>query len=147
MSIAQVECTRCEHSFEVDTEYFRRYGADPFCADCLIHTVCYQCNRGLRLQPSRYQELNGDPVVCTDCDPQPEIEPPRAPTETPSFWQGLTTGEKVLFPLVVLIGLVAIGATLVDPATPTTDVSRVVATCAIIAVWIYSRGRKNKIDE
>ncbi|WP_236995979.1 hypothetical protein [Natronorubrum daqingense] len=85
--------------------------------------------------------------MCTDCDPQPEIEPPRAPTETPSFWQGLTTGEKVLFPLVVLIGLVAIGATLVDPATPTTDVSRVVATCAIIAVWIYSRGRKNKIDE
>ena len=91
--------------------------------------------------------MNGDPVVCTDCDPQPEIESPRAPTETPSFWHGLTTGEKVLFSLVVLIGLAAIGATLVDPATPTNDVSRVVATCAIIVVWIYSRGRKNKVGE
>ncbi len=148
MSVAEVECTQCGRGFEVDTTYFQTYGTDPFCPDCLIHTECHDCGRGLRLQPSRYGELGGDPVICTDCgQSRPshrENAPPAArPAAKPSFWHGLTIGEKILFPIVVLVGIASVFALVWYPEVTARNVGSLIAGCVILMFWLLARGEKN----
>lgn len=141
MSVAQVDCIQCGIPFEVRTEYFQKYGPDPRCFDCVIHTECHDCGCGLRLLPSRYQELGGDPVVCMDCDEASSTT--RRANEKTSFWYGLTPGEKIVFPGVVLVFVASIGLLITEPQVTTDNVGRALATCTLLAAWIIHRGKKN----
>lgn len=106
MSSADVNCGKCGKQFRVSAEYFQRYGEDPYCHDCLIHTECRHCGKGLRIQPSRYQELGGEPVSCTDCSASTGGNGRSSDTW---FWHGLTEGEKLIFPVLALLFIGALG--------------------------------------
>lgn len=139
MSSAQVTCANCDKRFEVDTRYFRKFGDDPFCRDCLIHTECQSCNRGLRLEPSRYQELGGDPVACTDCAQQSRA----GSSERRSFWAGLTVGEKIVFPI-LLIAFLGLGGLALYVETNGGETSvPLLSGILILLYWTYRRGKKN----
>lgn len=143
MSSAAVSCTRCGTRFEVETAYFQTYGNDPFCQDCLIHTACQSCGRGLRLQPSRYQELGGDPVVCTDCDGAAARTPTNDSLSNGSFWTGLSFGEKVAFP-VLLVAFVGILGTAAYAEMNGGNVDApILLPILILLYWTYRRGKKN----
>lgn len=139
MSVAQVECNRCQRTFDVSTEYFQKYGSDPFCGDCIVHTECKRCGCGLRLQPSRYQELGGDPLVCTNCNQQVDS----SQAGKTSFWYGLTTGEKIVFPIVIVVGLMSLLVLYTEPNAPAEQVGKVVGICLFFSFWIVHRGEKN----
>ncbi|WP_324663925.1 hypothetical protein [Haloarcula sediminis] len=153
MGQADVNCIKCDKNFQVDTRYFQKFGEDPVCRDCAIHTECQSCSRGLRLAPSRYQELGGDPVICTDCDQQPsapsaaqaqQSRPSSAQSSSGgSFWTGLSIGEKIVFPVlfVALVGMayLELFANLNGDAFTTP-----IAGVTVLLVWLYRRGRKHR---
>ncbi|ACV47966.1 MULTISPECIES: hypothetical protein [Halomicrobium] len=164
MGQADVTCTKCGTAFQVDTRYFQIYGEEPFCQDCLIHTECQSCGRGLRLQPSRYQELGGNPVVCTDCDGgQPAVSTSQTSTSgAPStrssasgtsstqtstsgtFWSGLSIGEKIVFPILLagFVGMVALA--LLANANGGEFASPAIGGVGFLLFWLYRRGKKNR---
>jgi len=146
MSTANVSCTKCGKQFEVKTEYFQKFDSDPFCQDCLIHTECQSCNRGLRLEPSRYKELGGDPIICTDCD-KGSSSTTSTGSSGSSFWSGLSIGEKIVFPilLVAFIGIlsIAIFANMNGGNVETP----LLLPILILLYWTYRRGKKNSADE
>lgn len=164
MGIATVNCNMCGVGMELDTKYFRVFGEEPFCRDCLVHTRCRECNDGLRLQPSKYQDLGGDPVVCASCGggssrersggTQRTSESTTTTVENRSsstsskgrtFWAGLTPGEKVVFPLaILLLGFLLLGLARVEANGGTADAGIWPAFLLIIIVWTYWRGRKNR---
>jgi hypothetical protein len=164
MGQADVTCTKCGTAFQVDTRYFQIFGEEPFCQDCLIHTECHSCGRGLRLQPSRYQELGGDPVVCTDCDsgqPGGSQTPPstsetstqQSSTSTPpttqtssdgTFWSGLTIGEKIVFPVLLAAFLGMVGLALLANANGGEFSSPAIGGVGFLLFWLYRRGKKNR---
>lgn len=143
MGVANVTCTKCGVNFEVDTKYFQIFGEDPFCQNCLIHTKCQSCDRGLRLEPSRYKELGGDPIVCVDCDdvtPEPSNE---KGTGSSSFWSGLTIGEKIVFP-VLLAAFVGLGSLAMFAEMNGGEVSTpLLGGLFFLLYWTYRRGKKN----
>ncbi|ELZ12108.1 hypothetical protein C478_10928 [Natrinema thermotolerans DSM 11552] len=143
MSVAKVECNQCGRTFEVNTEYFQKYGSDPFCPDCLIHTDCENCGRGLRLRPSRYQELGGDPIICSQCDQRSKPQGTRREKKKTSFWYGLTPGEKIIFPVVVLVGIGALLSMFVYPDVTGEQVGSAIGACFLLTFWMISRGEKN----
>lgn len=138
MSTASVTCSNCGKQLELNTGYFKKYGEDPFCQDCLIHTECNSCGRGLRLEPSRYKELGGDPVICTDCEPSQTTSSSRSGV---TFWSGLSSGEKILF-LVVLIALLGRGSyiALTSMNGGATEGGGLLGL-TLILYWISRRGR------
>lgn len=143
MSMASVSCTKCGTQFEVKTEYFQKFGSDPFCQDCLIHTECQSCKRGLRLQPSRYKEIGGDPVICTDCEKETSAATASESPTSGTFWSGLSIGEKIVFPilLVAFIGLLGISA-LAGMSDINVD-APLLLPLLLLLYWTYRRGKKN----
>lgn len=163
MGQADVTCTKCGTPFQVDTRYFQVFGEEPFCQDCLIHTECQSCGRGLRLQPSRYQELGGDPVVCTDCDggqsgaastgpstsgtaPTRSSTSGTSSTQTSSgrFWSGLSIGEKIVLPILLAAFLGMVGLALLANANGGEFSSPAIGGVGFLLFWLYRRGRKNR---
>jgi len=141
MSTARVTCTGCQKEFDVPTEYFQKFGREPYCRDCLIHTECQSCGDGLRIQPSRFQELGGDPVVCTGCQSTDESSSTMA---SRTFWAGLSTGEKIVFPILLVVLVVALGL-VANSAMNGGDPSGAGLTGVLILLyWTYRRGRKNR---
>lgn len=148
MPEVDVNCQNCNKEFSVDTEYFEIFGKDPYCQNCLIHTKCQSCERPLRIQPSQYQRVGGDPVVCTQCG-QIEQSKRSSPSDTRksnnSFWNGLTIGEKIVFPILILI-FVGLMAFLALAEIRGYDVSAGILppSLLILIYWTYRRGKKNK---
>jgi hypothetical protein len=157
MSRVEADCGRCGVTERIDSTYFRVFGDDFYCEDCLIHTRCQRCQGGLRLRPSRYQNLGGDPVVCSDCGSSATSSqstptgsgaaPPETTQSTPSgsssFWDGLTRGEKVVFPILLLLFL-GYGSIAVLGAQNGADIDGTpLAGLLILLVWTYRRGKKN----
>ncbi|MDS0283487.1 hypothetical protein [Haloarcula onubensis] len=152
MGQANVNCIKCDKDFQVDTRYFQIFGEDPICRDCAIHTECQSCNRGLRLAPSRYQELGGGPVICTDCDQQPSASPAAQGQQNRSssarsssggsFWTGLSIGEKIVFPL-LLAALLGMGWLALSAELNGGEFSGPIAGVTVLLVWLHRRGKKN----
>ena len=153
MGKANVNCIKCNKNFQVDTRYFQIFGEDPICRDCAIHTECQSCSRGLRLAPSRYQELGGGPVICNDCDQQPSASSASQgqqsgsssaqSSSSGSFWTGLSIGEKIVFPLLLAallgMGWLELFANLSGDAFNTP-----IAGVTFLLIWLYRRGSKNR---
>lgn len=131
-SEVNVSCSKCGESFYVKTRYFNLYGEEPFCQDCRVHTQCNSCNKGLRLMPSRYRELGGDPVVCISCAKENTTD------RSKSFWNGLSIGEKIVFPICLAI----LGFNILLMATGA-ESGFLTLSALLIAVWIYQRGKRN----
>jgi len=141
MSTADVSCTNCGKDFEVQTEYFQKFGSEPYCQNCLVHTECQSCGQGLRLQPSRYKELGGDPVVCTDC--QPSQSDSSSSSSGSTFWSGLSTGEKIVFPI-LLVAFLGVGGLAAYTAINGGDPEGTgLLGISILLYWTYRRGKKN----
>lgn len=147
MSTASVSCTNCGDQFNVKTEYFQKFGSDPYCQDCLIHTECNSCNRGLRLQPSQYRELGGEPVTCTSCAQGAPSTTTTKSRSGGSFWSGLSIGEKIIFPilLVAIVGLLAV-VILVEGSGGDAS-APILLPMLILLYWTYRRGKKNSTAE
>lgn len=147
MSTASVSCTNCGKQFNVKTEYFQKFGSDPYCQDCLIHTECNSCNRGLRLQPSQYRELGGEPVVCATCGQDASSPTTTESRSGESFWSGLSIGEKIIFPilLVAIVGLLAV-VVLIEGSGGEAS-APILLPMLILLYWTYRRGKKNRTDE
>jgi hypothetical protein len=133
----QVDCTACGDSFQVATEYFEVFGSDPFCEDCLIHTNCNSCKKGLRLEPSDYREIGGEPVHCKDCG-VPE-------QKQTTFWDGLSIGEKIVFPLLILFtaAVAIVGSLYVLRGGSPEPVAKIGVPALGLTLWTYSRGIEN----
>lgn len=146
MSTANVSCTNCGKQFEVKTNYFQKFGSDPYCQDCLIHTECNACNRGLRIQPSQYRELGGEPVVCTTCEQGTASTPTPEPQSGGSFWSGLSIGEKIVFPIlsVAIVGLIAV--MLLVESNGGEASAPILLPMVLLLYWTYRRGKKNRTD-
>ncbi|WP_224338219.1 hypothetical protein [Haloprofundus halobius] len=144
MSTASVSCTKCGQQFDVKTEYFQKFGSDPFCQDCLIHTECQSCKRGLRLQPSRYKELGGDPVVCTDCDQGISSSTTAGSSSGTSFWSGLTIGEKIVFPILLIAFVGILGIAAFAEMNGGSVETPLLLPILILLYWTYRRGKKNR---
>lgn len=147
MSTASVSCTNCEKQFNVKTEYFQKFGSDPYCQDCLIHTECNSCNRGLRLQPSQYRELGGEPVICASCGQGASSTTTTESHSGGSFWSGLSLGEKIVFPLlsVAIVGLLAV--VILIEGTGGEASAPILLPMIILLYWTYRRGKKNSTDD
>jgi len=143
MSTASVSCTQCGEQFEVKTEYFEKFGSDPFCQDCVIHTECQSCNRGLRLQPSRYKELGGDPVVCTDCDQAGSTSTSTESSSSGSFWSGLSIGEKIVFPILLIAFVGLLGLAIMAKMYGGNVETPLLLPLLLLLYWTYRRGKKN----
>jgi len=147
MSTASVSCTKCGTQFDVKTEYFQKFGSDPFCQDCLIHTECQSCNRGLRLQPSRYKELGGDPIVCTDCDQGANATATTAESSSgTSFWSGLSIGEKIVFPILLIAFIGTLGLAAFAEVNGGSVETPLLLPILILLYWTYRRGKKNSAN-
>lgn len=155
MSTATVECKKCGKQFEVKTKYFRIFGDDPYCPDCLIHTTCNRCDKGLRLKPSRYQELGGDPIYCTDCADQAKSTTQANTTSgstsggdsllSGTFWEGLTFGEKSVFPVLLALNIIVFGYFgWAAYRGVEIDAGVIPAGLFFLLLWTYYRGRKNR---
>jgi hypothetical protein len=125
-----VSCTNCGSEFLIRPWYFRKFGDEPFCSDCLAHTECANCGTGLRLLYSRFNEFGGNPVFCTDCG--------ATESQDSWFWDGLSIGEKIVFPVGVLLLLLNVWL-LMNGASD--DVLALPAL--VITGWIYIRGKRN----
>lgn len=136
MSVAKVECNHCKRTFEVDTEYFQKYGSDPFCADCLVHSECEACGRGIRLQPSKYRELGGEPLVCADCSQQTRSSQTQQLSENDSSSNKLTTGEKIVSWIAALVAGGLLFVALINPEIQINQVGPVIATCVIVIIMV-----------
>lgn len=146
MSTADVSCTNCGKQFNVKTEYFQKFGSDPYCQNCLIHTECNSCDRGLRLQPSRYRELGGEPVICTNCEQDASTTTTAESHSRSSFWSGLSIGEKIVFPI-LLVGVVGLLSMLVLAEINGGEASApILLPMTILLYWTYRRGKKNSTD-
>ncbi|WP_380679166.1 DnaJ domain-containing protein [Salinigranum sp. GCM10025319] len=125
-----VSCTNCETTFSIQPEYVRKFGDEPFCSDCLVHTECATCGTGLRILHSKFNELGGNPVFCTNC----------GATESRSswFWDGLSIGEKIVFPIAVCLLLFNLWL-LMNGAS-----DDILAFPALVVTgWVYLRGKRN----
>jgi hypothetical protein len=125
-----VSCVQCGENFSTHPRYFEKFGHEPVCNDCLVHTECSNCGTGLRLSHSRFSELGGNPVVCTDCS--------ASESQGTWFWHGLTIGEKIVFPIAA--GLLAFNVLL---AVNGASDSFLALPALVFTGWIYRRGRRN----
>lgn len=151
MPSVDVNCQQCGKGFSVDTEYFEMFGRDPYCQDCLIHTKCKSCGRPLRLEPSKYHQLGGDPVICQQCA---QAEKQASSNDEVSsnggwlqgtFWGGLTIGEKIVFPLLILVLVGILGAlAMAEMGGQDADAGIIPAGLLVLIYWTYRRGNKNK---
>lgn len=138
MPTAEVQCTKCGKHFNIPTNYFQRYGEQPFCDDCLVHTQCQNCGKGLRLQPSKYREVGGEPVVCTTCAPDGGSS-----NGGKWFWHGLTNGEKVIFPILVVLFIGALSLAAAAEMSGGEAGGFALTGLLVLILWTYSRGRRN----
>ena len=145
MPSVDVNCQKCGTEFSVDTEYFEVFGKDPFCQDCLIHTKCQSCDRPLRLEPSEYQRVGGDPVTCKQCEQTHQQTSSNGGFLQGTFWEGLSTGEKIVFPILVVLLVTVLGfLALAAKQGYNTDAGIVPAGLLFLTYWTYRRGKKNK---
>ena len=110
-------CQRCGRELYVRSNYIDKYDSNVYCQDCRIHTECNNCGRGLRLRPSRYQRLGGDPLICEYCNQnhqgrecrksreQQQSQQIKVENKDPIFWAGLRGWERVVFILLVILFL------------------------------------------
>lgn len=143
MSVADVSCTKCGTPFQVKTDYFQKFGTDPLCQDCVIHTECQSCKRGLRLLPSRYQELGGDPVVCKGCEDVSQTTSTTTRSSGSSFWSGLSIGEKIVFPLLVVAFVGILGVAAYAEMNGGNVDTPLLLPILVLLYWTYRRGKKN----
>ena len=101
MSRVQVRCRNCGRVSEVDSQYFQVFGDDFFCENCLVHTQCASCDRGLRISPEEFQSLGGDPLYCKGCSQNRRIQKNNESNE-----KNTTSGSS--YDVVEIIGLVAL---------------------------------------
>lgn len=145
MSVAAVTCENCGTEFEVETSYFQVFGRDPYCRDCLVHTRCRSCDRGLRLEPSDHEAVGGDPVWCTDCGHPAQSQSPGTGLLAGTFWEGLTLGEKVVFPVLAILLLAILGyLTQAGIQGQEADAGIIPVGLLILLGWTYRRGKRNR---
>jgi hypothetical protein len=147
---AETACGNCGKQLSIRTKYFQVFGETAICGDCAAHTQCVSCEKPLRIALEKFRAMGGDPIQCAECAKQAsqaDSQIQSTTAEKPSFWSGLSIGEKIIF-IPLLIGFlgatglaVLMGSAGVSPEYPV----KAAAPLFLLLYWTYSRGKKNSV--